>query len=241
QRIEEKIFSEAVEQIMSSGYLEESRSIVLYSADWHPGVVGIVASRLMERYYRPTVLLCLDAGLCKGSARGIPSFHLFQGLSRCRDLLLDFGGHKYAAGIKIKPENLEMFRERFEGVVREMVPEEGFIPVMTLDAEAGLDHLGLDEVSKFLDLSPFGAGNPEPVILVRNVEVLEPRIVGGDHLSFVARQNGRTAGAIAFRQAHELENLDRRMEMAVVPEIQTWQGVRKVKLRVKGMRSAGIG
>ena len=236
QRIERKIYAEAVENIQSSGIENDHRSIVLSSADWHPGVVGIVASRLMERYYRPTVLLCLESGVYKGSARGIPNFHLFQGLSRCRDLLLEFGGHKYAAGIKITPENLEEFVERFESVVREMVPEEGFTPVIKLDAQSSLDELGMGEVAKFQDLSPFGAGNPEPVVLIKDVQILNPKVVGGDHLSFLAKQNGVTTGAIAFRQAHELERLEDRMELAVVPEVQTWQGVSQVKLRVKGMR-----
>ena len=239
QRIERKIYTEAVENIQSSGIENDHRSIVLSSTDWHPGVVGIVASRLMERYYRPTVLLCLESGVYKGSARGIPNFHLFQGLSRCRDLLLEFGGHKYAAGIKITPENLEAFIERFESVVREMVPEDGFTPVIKLDAQANLDELGMGEVAKFQDLSPFGAGNPEPVVLIKDVQILNPKVVGGDHLSFQAKQNGVTTGAIAFRQAHELERLEDRMELAVVPEVQTWQGVSQVKLRVKGMRPVG--
>jgi single-stranded-DNA-specific exonuclease len=236
QRIERKIYAEAVEIIQSNGMEEDKRSIVLSSADWHPGVVGIVASRLMERYYRPTVLLCLENGVYKGSARGIPDFHLFQGLSRCRDLLLEFGGHKYAAGIKVLPEKLDEFKERFESIVREVVPEDGFTPVINLDATANLDDLGLEEVTKFQDLSPFGAGNPEPVILIRDVQVLKPKVVGGDHLSFVAKQNAVTIGAIAFRQAHELEHLKEKMELAVVPEVQVWQGVTQVKLRVKGMR-----
>lgn len=238
QRIERKIYSEAVENIEAAGIERDYRTIVLSSADWHPGVVGIVASRLMERYYRPTVLLCLDGGVYKGSARGIPNFHLFQGLSRCRDLLLEFGGHKYAAGIKVAPENLEEFKKRFESIVREIVPEDGFTPVIKLDAHATLDELGLEEVAKFQDLSPFGAGNPEPVVLVRDVQILDPKIVGGDHLSFLAKQNGVSIGAIAFRQAHELEHLKEKMELAVVPEVQTWQGVSQVKLRVKGMRPA---
>lgn len=238
QRIERKIYAEAVEIIQSSGIEKDYRSIVLSSADWHPGVVGIVASRLMERYYRPTVLLCLESGVYKGSARGIPDFHLFQGLSRCRDLLLEFGGHKFAAGIKVLPENLEEFKERFESIVREMVPEDGFTPVIRLDAAANLDELGMEEVTKFQALSPFGAGNPEPVILIRDVQILKPKVVGGDHLSFLAKQNGVTIGAIAFRQAHELEHLKDRMELAVVPEVQTWQGVSQVKLRVKGMRAS---
>ena len=241
QRIEEKIHSEAEDQIRSCGYLEGKKSLVLSSSEWHPGVVGIVASRLMERYYRPTVLLCLENDVFKGSARGIPNFHLYQGLSKCQDLLLEFGGHKYAAGIKIVPSNVETFRDRFEEVVRTMVPEDGFIPVMTLDASAELADLGFEEVTRFQDLSPFGAGNPEPVILLRSVGILEPRVVGGDHLSFSIRQNDYTAQAIAFRQAHELENLTPRMDLAVVPEIQAWKGVRSVKMRVKGMRPAEKG
>lgn len=236
QRIEERIFNEAVDQIVSGGLIEGRRSIVLFSENWHPGVVGIVASRLMEKYYRPTILLSLEEGVCKGSARGIPSFHLYQGLKRCQDLLMEFGGHKYAAGVKMEPEMVDPFRERFEEVVREMVPDEGFVPVMTLDAVTELDHMSLDEIEKFQSLSPFGAGNPEPVILVSGVEVFEPQVVGGNHLRFKVRKEGAELGAIAFRQAHELDNLDEKMDLAVVPEVQVWRGTRSVKLRVKAMR-----
>jgi single-stranded-DNA-specific exonuclease len=236
QRIEERIFNEAVDQIVSGGLIEGRRSIVLFSENWHPGVVGIVASRLMEKYYRPTILLSQEEGVCKGSARGIPSFHLYQGLKRCQDLLMEFGGHKYAAGVKMEPEMVDPFRERFEEVVREMVPDEGFVPVMTLDAVTELGHMSLDEIEKFQSLSPFGAGNPEPVILVSGVEVFEPQVVGGNHLRFKVRKEGAELGAIAFRQAHELDNLDEKMDLAVVPEVQVWRGTRSVKLRVKAMR-----
>jgi len=236
QRIEERIYSEAIEKIVSGGFIEDRHSLVLNAKDWHPGVVGIVASRLMERYYRPTVLLCMENGVWKGSSRGIPSFHLYLGLTKCEDLLLEFGGHKYAAGLKILPENLEDFRERFEQVVKELVPEDGFIPVMKLDTIASLDTLGMDEILKFKALSPFGSGNPEPVILIENVEIKSARIVGGDHLSFTATQNGRTISGIAFRQAHEMDTLSSRMDLAAVPEIQTWRGEKSVKLRVKAMR-----
>jgi single-stranded-DNA-specific exonuclease len=236
QRIEERIFNEAVDKIMSGDLLKGRRSIVLYSEGWHPGVVGIVASRLMEKYYRPTVLLCLEDGICKGSARGIPGFHLFQGLSKCEDLLLEFGGHKYAAGIKMTPDSVDPFRDRFEEVIHEMIPEDGFVPVLMLDAVASLDQMSLEEVEKVQGLSPFGAGNPEPVILVSGVAIKNPRVVGGNHLSFQVEQNGQSQGAIAFRQAHELENLSQKMDLAVVPEVQTWRGTRSVKLRVKAMR-----
>ena len=138
--------------------------------------------------------------------------------------------------MKVLPEKLDEFKERFESIVREVVPEDGFTPVINLDAISNLDELGLAEVLKFQNLSPFGAGNPEPVILIRDIQVLNPKVVGSDHLSFLAKQNGVTISAIAFRQAHELEHLKDKMELAVVPEIQTWQGVRQVKLRVKGMR-----
>ena len=156
----------------------------------------------------------------------------------CSDLLLEFGGHKYAAGVKIAPENLEAFRDRFERVVAETVPMDGFTPVMTLDALTELSQLGFEEVASYQDLSPFGAGNPEPVLLLRDVQPLNPKVVGSDHLSFQVRQGDRQISAIAFRQAYELENLAANMELAVVPEIQTWRGVRSVKLKVKGMRKS---
>ncbi len=237
QRIEERIFNQAVDKIMGSSSIEKRQSIVLYSSDWHPGVIGIVASRLMERYYRPTILLSMEDGKCKGSARSIPTFHLYQGLLECQDLLTEFGGHKYAAGVKIDLKNVDEFTERFEQVVREMVPEDGFTPILTLDAETDLAALTFGEVSRLQSLAPFGAGNPEPVLLVGRVEIKSSRVVGRDHLSFKAEKDGSAISAIAFRQAHRMENLEPLMDLAVYPEIQTWQGVRQVRLRVKGMRA----
>jgi single-stranded-DNA-specific exonuclease len=240
QRIEERIHNEAMDMILSGQLIDGRSSIVLNAQDWHPGVVGIVASRLMERFYRPTVLLCLEDGVWKGSARGIPMFHLYQGLSQCQDLLEEFGGHKYAAGLKVNPDKLDEFKERFESVVREMVPDEGFVPVMTLDTEADLECFSMELMEKFQILSPFGAGNPEPVILVSDVQVKSARIVGSDHLSFETVQNGNSIQSIAFRQGHELDRITNSMDLAAVPEIQTWRGVRSVKLRVKAMRPHGV-
>ncbi len=238
QRIEERIFNEAVDKIAAGGMLEGKQSIVLYSANWHPGVIGIVASRLMERFYRPTILLSMEDGVGKGSARGIPSFHLYQGLLKCQDLLTEFGGHKYAAGIKIDLASVEEFSERFERVVSEMVSEDGFTPVLTLDAQTNIDALTFDEVTRLQSLAPFGAGNPEPMLFISGVKITEARAVGRNHLSFKANQNGYSLGAIAFRQAHELEHLAPLMDLAVYPEIQTWKGVREVRLRVKAMRAS---
>jgi len=238
QRIEERIHIEAEDQIRSCGYLEGRKSLVLSSPQWHPGVIGIVASRLTERYFRPTVLLCLENGVYKGSARGIPGFHLYQGLSLCRDLLLEFGGHKFAAGIRMDPANVDEFRERFEKVVRETVSEDDFVPVLTLDAPVCLEELQIESVARFQEMSPFGAGNPDPVLLIENVEISQARVVGSRHLSFQVRQNGSTISAIAFRMADELENLAPRMDLAAVPEIQHWQGTTSVRLRIRGMRSA---
>ncbi|MEE8547176.1 MAG: single-stranded-DNA-specific exonuclease RecJ [bacterium] len=237
QRIEERIFNQAVDKLLGSSSIEKRQSIVLYSSDWHPGVIGIVASRLMERFYRPTILLSMEDGKCKGSARGIPSFHLYQGLLECQDLLTEFGGHKYAAGVKLDLKNVDEFSERFDQVVRERVPEDGFTPTLTLDTETDLETLTFDEIDKLHSLAPFGAGNPEPVIFVSEVEVQSPKVVGKDHLSFQAVKNGTAISAIAFRQAHKLESLEPLMDLAAYPEIQTWRGVRQVRLRVKGMRA----
>lgn len=238
QRIEEEIFASALEQATRSDLASRRRSLVLHQADWHPGVIGIVASRLAERFNRPAVLLTGGEGMLKGSARGVPGFHLFDALTSCRDLLAEFGGHRHAAGISVAHADLAAFADRFEREVERVIPEGGFPSRILLDAAVPLPLLTREEVEGLGQLAPFGAGNPEPLLFVGGVRMNSPRIVGNGHLLFTAAANGSALPAIAFRQGHELRHLPQVVDLAAVPEIDIWRGIRRLRLRVKAMRPA---
>jgi single-stranded-DNA-specific exonuclease len=199
QRMEEEVLRHALNLLEGNGILQERRSIVLANEGWHPGVVGIVASRLVDRYCRPVVLMSVKDGLAKGSARSVGGFHLYQGLSTLEELMLGFGGHKYAAGLTIRTENLQTFVDRFDQVVASMTTDSDFVPTITIDSEITLadikKHNLLHETKL---LAPFGAGNPEPVFLCRGLVPGESRIVGDNHLKLVFKEKNVRYNAIGF-------------------------------------------
>lgn len=199
QRMEEEVLRHALTLLEGNGILQDRRSIVLAHEGWHPGVVGIVASRLVDRYCRPVVLMSLKDGLAKGSARSVGGFHLYQGLSTLEELMLGFGGHKYAAGLTIRAENIEAFVDRFDRVVTSMTTEDDFVPTITIDSEITLadikKHNLLHETKL---LAPFGVGNPEPVFLCRGLVPGESRIVGDNHLKLVFKGKNARYNAIGF-------------------------------------------
>ncbi len=161
QRMEEEVLRNALAMLEGNGMLTDRHSIVLADEAWHPGVVGIVASRLVDRYCRPVILMSLRDGLAKGSARSIGGFHLYEGLSTLSDLMVGFGGHKYAAGLTIRADTIQTFADRFDRVVTSMTTEQDFVPTISIDAEITLadikKHNLLHETKL---LAPFGGGNP---------------------------------------------------------------------------------
>jgi single-stranded-DNA-specific exonuclease len=199
QRMEEDVLRHALDLIEADGMLSGRHSIVLAQEGWHPGVVGIVASRLVDRYYRPVVLMTLRDGLAKGSARSIGGFHLYQGLSALEDITVGFGGHKYAAGLTIRAADVQTFVDRFEQVVASMTTEQDFVPTITIDTEITLSDIkkhNLLHETKLL--APFGGGNPEPVFLCRGLVPGESRVVGDNHLRLVFKEKNIRYNAIGF-------------------------------------------
>jgi single-stranded-DNA-specific exonuclease len=169
----------------------------LGAEDWHPGVLGIVASRIVERFHRPTVVIGLSDGEGKGSARSIRGFHLVEGLRRCADLLEKFGGHEYAAGLSIKQEKLPLFTQRFEEVAHSCLTSEDLVPVLEVDAKVEFAEIGLPVARQLQLLQPFGIGNPEPILLTRGVEVSERKDFNGG-ARFKLRQGTRSVNAVVF-------------------------------------------
>lgn len=235
QVIEQETLRQAIERLEEKGEGKE-RSIVLADKRWHPGVIGIVASRLVERYHRPTVLIALENGLGKGSARSISGFHLYRGLRRCQEHLAGFGGHEFAAGLTIEADRLDIFTADFEKVAREFLSEEDLLPRRAHDGEVSLEELDQAMVRELAALAPFGAGNPEPVFVASGVRAQQIRPVGEEHLRFTARQGGYSLPCIAFGMANRQGELQGEVDLLFSPTLNTWQGAVSVQLRVKDFR-----
>jgi single-stranded-DNA-specific exonuclease len=195
QATEAGVLGEALAQVPQD--CAERYSIVLGREGWHPGVLGIVASRIVERFHRPTVIVGFDQGMGKGSGRSIRGFHMVEGLRGCAECLEKFGGHEYAGGLSIKQERFESFIERFEEIARSCLTPEHLVPVLDVDEQLDFSQIGLALTREIGGLQPFGIGNPEPVFMTRGVEVSDRRdFSGGSRLR--VRQAGRTLSALAF-------------------------------------------
>ena len=214
---------------------------MLSSEEWHPGVIGIVASRIVEEFFRPTALICVRDGIGKGSARSIPGFNLYEGLVACSDLLLGFGGHKYAAGFTIAKDAIPEFRDRLNSIVLERIGPQGFVRTLSVDGTVTLDELTMELVREMDKLAPFGRGNPEPKLGARNLEVVSSRIVGDNHLKLRLRQrNSASLGAIAFNRANLFGAQARdgaRLAAVFTPRLNVWNGKTSVELELKDIKT----
>ncbi len=235
QLIEEETLRQAVERLEQGEGGE--RSIVLADSRWHSGVIGIVASRLVERYHRPAVLIALQEGKGKGSARSIPGFHLYQALRQCAGELEGFGGHACAAGLTIAEEKLPSFTAAFDKVAYEILEEKDLQPRLQHDGEILLAGISEGAVREMAVLAPFGAGNPEPAFVVLGVRAHQVRPVGQNHLRFVARQGGYSFPCIAFGMAGREAELQGNLDLLFTPALNEWQGSTTVQLRIKDLRA----
>jgi single-stranded-DNA-specific exonuclease len=195
--LEANVLKQALDTVEKQGNTAERYSLVLGGGGWHPGVLGIVASRLVERYHRPTVVIGFDGERGKGSARSIRGFHMVEGFRRCADHLEKYGGHEYAGGLSISADKLHFFNDAFESVAREWLQPEDLFPRLEVDAELKLSDIGLSLMRQLESLKPFGVGNPEPLFMTRAVEVCERKAFpAGARFRF--RQGERVIGGVAF-------------------------------------------
>ncbi len=243
KKIEQAIFQQAAEQVETKQMAAEQFALVVSGEDWHPGVIGIVASRLVERFHRPTLVICRNDSACQGSGRSIEGFDLADALAGCHDLLLSHGGHAMAAGLKVHPDQLEAFTARFFACARQSIEPESLLPRLKLDAEAGFKELTLAAVQELSRLEPCGQGNPRPTLLCGNVTlVCPPRRVGaaGEHLQLQLMRDDVRIKAIAFRAARWIDLLSagRPVDLAVQPQINVYNNHRSVELLVRDVRPA---
>lgn len=236
RELEDKITSEAVDMILDQGVRGKYQSLVLFNEKWHSGVIGIVASRLVERFHLPTILLTRDREGLKGSARSIKKFNIVEGLGVCSSLLTKYGGHAYAAGLSLVQENLEKFRKKFDEVVRSQLQEQDFQPYLQMDAESSLSQIDPDFLEQLSKLEPFGLGNPAPLFLLRKARVRDSRIVGEKHLRMRVGQGQKVLGAIGFRLGSKQPEALTQVDLAFVPEWNEWNGNKNIQLRLLDLR-----
>lgn len=200
QEIEDEILKEAEELIKNEIDLEKDKAIVLASDKWHSGIIGICASKLTDKYFKPTILFSIEGDLARGSARSIPTFDIYDGLVECSNLFEKFGGHKQAAGISIKTQNIEVFREKINNIVENTLTEADFIPEIFIDSELNSDDINLKTIKELKELEPFGVGNPSPQFIYKNANIDNIRSVGRDnkHLKLVLEKKESKVDAIAF-------------------------------------------
>jgi single-stranded-DNA-specific exonuclease len=243
QAVEERILREAIGKVEAmTEHERRRRGYVLWSEDWHEGVIGIVASRLVERFSRPVVLISGTNARWKGSGRSIPGFDLHGALAACSTHLLRFGGHRAAAGLSIEADRIEGFAEAFAAHADAALAEEDLWPVTAVDAAVSAADLTLDLAQELDRLAPFGLGNPDVTLLLAGCQAVGPTTVGdGKHLRFRVREHGQDAGsAIAFGQGSQLDRLraDFRFDLACRLKENHWNGTVAPQLVVRKLFDA---
>ena len=242
KNLDTSITQAALDMIMADKMQTFKKSTVVYQPDWHKGVVGIVASRLIENFYRPTIVLTQSNGLITGSARSVKDYDIYDAIDACSDLLEHFGGHKYAAGLSLKPENLKAFVEKFEKIVSETITDDMLIPQVEIDEELELTDISPSFYRILKQFAPFGPGNMAPVFLTKGlVDKGYARIVGNNHLRFSVMYPGifnPEYNAIAFGQADYLQLLSEKKKFDVCYHIDEneWNGTTSLQLMIKDIK-----
>lgn len=243
QQIEEEVYQDALKQIHN----KEIGPIIILSAEkWHRGVIGIVASRITEKLCRPTCIISREGDISRGSARSIPSLHLYKMLAECKDILKRFGGHKQAAGFELETKHIDSFEALMTRIVKKAFHEKDFVPLIEIDAEVDLSEIHPGLIKEFEMLEPFGFGNPEPLLGSRRLEVVFPRIVKNNHLKMKLKQRNYALDAIGFDMATAYNDLlshnkatvtlSATVDAVFTPIINEWEGARYLQLKVKAIR-----
>ncbi|MCX7817244.1 MAG: single-stranded-DNA-specific exonuclease RecJ [Syntrophales bacterium] len=236
QTLERAILQDILKEIEQDFDLEGRRFLVFSSKNWHPGVIGVVASRLVDRYRRPVMLISLQDGIGRGSGRSVNDFNIYESLRECDHLLLSYGGHQLAAGICIREEDIENFSRTLEEIVGKRLGEGNFIRCTHIDAHCELSNLSHELLSQVALLAPYGNQNPEPVFYSRNVSVLFSSVVGNNHLRMRVVGSGITCNSIWYSMGHlagYIKNVS--SDIAFTPQINFWNGMSEIQLKMLDM------
>jgi len=242
QGLDKLITTEALEMINNKVDLQQKKSNVLFNPHWHKGVIGIVASRVIEQYYKPTIILTESNGIVSGSARSVKGFDVHAAIGECSSLLEGYGGHMYAAGLQLKPENLEKFQLRFEEVVTQMLNGKTLVPEIEIDEELTLDNINPQLYRLIQQMAPFGPANMDPVFTCENLIALAgTRMVGDNHIKLVLAPKHQPELAfkgIAFKQGQHLPQLLKGTPFSIVFNLREneWMGNVNIELDVKDIK-----
>jgi single-stranded-DNA-specific exonuclease len=243
QEVDRATLQQALDMLEGDYDPERNRVIVLAAQGWHPGVIGIVASRVVELLHRPTILIALDEGgeRGRGSARSIPAFHLYNALHSCAQHMDRFGGHKYAAGMDIRAENIPLLRADLEAYAAEVLTPDDLVPELCYDLELTLAEANAELLRLMRHLGPHGVGNPSPVFVARNVSVSGyPKIVGDNHLKLQLVQGSARLPAIGFRMANRLNDVDvtRAIDVAFQLHLERYNGSEYLQAKLLDLRAS---
>lgn len=235
QRIEEDVLKSAIDMLRT---YPPDEAIVLHSHEWHQGVIGIVASRLAEMFYKPAFLFSVKDSVAKGSARSIPALNIYKSISECAELLIGFGGHKQAAGIKLRTDNLPAFKKKINSVIEKNLTAEDTVPTLEIDAAVELFEINSNLVREINLLEPFGYANPEPLLGAKDVEIINPRIVGNNHIKMRLKQKSSAIDTIGFCMGDSLEEVNgsNAVDIVFVPRINEWNGNKTLQLNLRALR-----
>ncbi|MCF6156109.1 MAG: single-stranded-DNA-specific exonuclease RecJ [Candidatus Brocadia sp.] len=242
QEIQVDIMVSARKKVIHELNLDETTAIVLADQAWHPGVIGIIASKIVEEFNRPTVMIAVADDIGHGSARSIPSFHILEALESCKNTLLSVGGHAQAAGLKIHPDNIDEFREMLNSATSQRLCKADLVPVLNIDAEVTLSMLSKALVTELARLSPHGEGNPIPLFAATNLKVVgQPRRIGskGQHMSFYVKQGDISIRAVAFGMGEHIDRFKqngRTCSLAFAVKINNWMDSEQLELEVKDVK-----
>ncbi|HIV85483.1 MAG TPA: single-stranded-DNA-specific exonuclease RecJ, partial [Candidatus Monoglobus merdigallinarum] len=243
QQTEQKMFKEALEYIEQHPEIKDDDILVIPHENWHHGIVGIVSSKITEKYYKPSILFAVDGDSAKGSGRSIAGFNLFGALENCSDLLEKFGGHELAAGLTIKSGNIEEFRRKINSYSKGKIRDLALIPTISLDAQIKVTYITMDTVNDINKLQPFGVNNPTPAFSVRNIKIHRISVMSeGKHLRMTLYKDGKYLDAVGFGMGdyYSLFEEGDFVDVAFALDINDYKGFQNVQLILKDMKKTEV-
>lgn len=239
QQTEQKMFKEALDYIDNHPEIKDDKILVIPHENWHHGIVGIVSSKITEKFYKPSILFAIDGDEAKGSGRSVSGFNLFGALEKCSDLLEKFGGHELAAGLTIKAENIAAFREKINSLSKESLEDNMLVPTIMLDAAIKVPYITIETVHDINRLQPFGVDNPNPAFAVRNIKIHKISVMSeGKHLRMTLFKDGKYLDSVGFGMGeyyHHLEEGDY-IDVAFALDINDYKGFQNVQLILKDIK-----
>ena len=239
QKVEQETVRQAIQKVNGQVNFHQQRVIVVEDERWHPGVIGIVAARLVDRFYRPSIVIAMKEGKGKGSGRSIKNFHLTEALQQCKLSLEKFGGHRQAAGLTINREKLEIFKEEFNRVAHEKLVAEDLVPMIEMDAEISLSQLSQKFFEELELVAPYGYGNPRPLFLSKGLQIKsQPEVIGNNTLRLYVTDGKQICQAIGFSKGDWFGHLKGvpQIDLAYTPTLNEWQGETFAQLRIEDIR-----